>query len=127
MARVVAQTVEIGPLFSADTAPDLDIILLWDSGGYVDLTDALVTGYVRRWDPAKKVPLAALITSGQCSLLAATRGECTLSWQTCSPLSSVPIDPGWYVVQVAVQFPDGTTQESQRAVFEVLPHTAEEV
>lgn len=124
-SRVVGQTVDVGPFFSGDTGPDLDFVLLWDTGGYVDLTSCLVSATVRRWDPRKKSPLGAIITTVSALTIAnAARGEATMSWLFGDPVSSVPTDPGWYVVQLRVSFPTGVEQESQRAVFEVMTNGA---
>lgn len=119
--QIVATTVEIGPMFAGDVGPDIDFILVWDSGGYVDLTGALVTCRVFRWDPRRKVPLAAEITEGVCTLGVADRGEATFSWAAASPVSAIPDDAGWYMAQVQVDFSTGISQRGQRVVFEVMP------
>lgn len=118
--RVVATLVDIGPFFSTDSAPDINFILLWNTGGYVDLTGASVTAYVRRWEPRTQRPLGPVLTEAPCAVGVATRGDCTFVWAEADPLDAVPADPGWYVAYVVVSFPDGTTQRSQRAVFEVM-------
>ena len=122
MARIVAQIVEIGPLFAGDTGPTIDFILLWDTGGFVDLTGASpITANIRRWDARRKVPVGPVITSGVCTLGVATAGECTFAWTSATPVSSVPVDPGWYIANVVVTFASTIMQNSQRVIFEVLP------
>lgn len=121
MAQIVAQPVVIGPFFAGDTAPDIDFILLWDAGGYVDVTGAVVTCNVRRWDVRRSIPLGPIITSGTCTLGAPTRGEATFSWISAGPIGNVPVDPGWYMAYVIIDFPSGKTQGSQRVLFEVKP------
>lgn len=119
--QIVAQTVQIGPMFAGNTGPSIEFILLWDAGGYVDLTGAVVSCNVRRWDPRKKVPIGQLITSGDCEITVEDRGTSIFEWESASPVATIPIDPGWYVAQVRAEFSDGKVQESQRVVFEVLP------
>jgi hypothetical protein len=122
--RLVAQLVEIGPFFAGDTGPAIDFIILWDTGGFVDLTNALVEAFVRRYDVRRKIPLGPIITSGSCEVIAPREGLATFSWEQASPVASVPVDPGIYIAQVQVTFPDGKEQESQRVIFEVFPNTA---
>lgn len=117
----VGDTVTFGPLFAGDTGPAVQVIFLWDSGGYVNLDGAYVEGVVRRWDPRRKVPIGQELSRGPMEITAPGRGEAEYDWTIGSPLSTVPIDPGWYVLQASVTFPSGRDQLSQRAVFEVYP------
>lgn len=122
MAEQVAIPIKFGPVFAGDTGPAVTVILLWDSGGYVNLEGgAFVEGVMRRWDPRRKTPLGPELSRAPMSIDDAGRGEVTYDWTLGSPVSAVPIDPGWYVLQVAVLFPSGREQLSQRAIFEVYP------
>lgn len=121
-AKIVAQHVEIGPLFAGNTKPDLLGILTWDGGGgYVDLTGSAVKCAVRRFDRRKRQTVGGLVTGGTCTLITATEGEALFVWGDASPLDTVPVDQGYYAVRWQVTFVGGGIQESQDAVFEVLP------
>lgn len=119
--QIVATLVEFGPLFSGDTGPAIDLILLYDSGGFVSLVNANVDVHVHRWDPRRKVPVGPIVTEGNASIINAVAGQATFDWNSASPIASVPLDSGWYYLQADVSFPSGTEQLSQRAIFEVLP------
>lgn len=119
--NTVAELVEIGPFFAGNTGPSLDFILTWDTGGYVDLTEADVQALIRRWDPRRKVPIGPAVTSGPCDIASAKGGEVTYEWTDGDPIDTVPIDPGWYYVQIEVTDNRGRLQLGQRAIFEVLP------
>lgn len=121
MPQTVDQLLNIGPFFSGNTGPPLDFILTWDSGGYVNLEDAYVEAVVRRWDPRRKVPIGPEISRGPCEITSPGTGEVTFRWIFGSPIDTVPVDPGWYYVQVNVTDSAGNYQNSQRAIFEVLP------
>jgi len=108
-----------GPFFAGDTGPDLDFILLWDGGGYVDLTNASPTLYIHRWDTRRSSPIGSLVTSGSCSVINPTLGECKYVWTAGSPIPTIPLDSGWYMGQLKVVFTDNETQHTQIVVFEV--------
>jgi hypothetical protein len=119
--KSVDEIISIGPFFSGDTGPDLELILVWDSGGYVPLEGAYVEAVIRRWDPRRKVPIGPEISRGPCEVSSPTRGILYYRWIYGSPVSSVPQDPGWYMLQLEMTDGEGRNQLSQRAVFEVLP------
>lgn len=120
MAEQMAIPIKFGPLFAGDTGPAITVILLWDSGGYVNLDGgSFVEGIVRRWDPRKKTPLGPELARAPMTITDSAKGEVEYDWVLGSPLCSVPVDPGWYVLQLDVSFPSGREQLSQRAVFEV--------
>lgn len=122
MAEQMAVPVKFGPLFAGDTGPAVTVILLWDSGGYVNLEGgSFIEGVIRRWDPRRKSPLGPELARAPMSLINAAKGEAEYDWILGTPGSTVPIDPGWYVLQISVLFPNGREQLSQRAVFEVYP------
>lgn len=122
--RIVSTIVDVGPFFSGDTGPTLNFILLWDTGGYVDITGAGATCHIRRWDPRRERPYGPIVTEGDCSVTVPAKGECEYDWEDGSPVASVPVDPGWYVAQLTIEFATGQLQHTQRAAFEVLPNTA---
>lgn len=117
--RLVADIAEIGPFFSGDTGPNLEFVLLWDGGGYVDLTGATITVTIRRWDNRRQQPIGAVITAGSCTITAATLGQCKFVWTGASPVATIPPDTGFYFGQVKVTFSDSVVQRSQRFIFEV--------
>ena len=121
MAQSVGQPVVFGPLFSGNTGPALELIFLWDSGGLVNLSHAYVEATIRRWDPRRKTPLGPVVTAGPLGIVDSMGGIARFEWIIASPVASVPIDTGWYMIQADVTFQDGTGQQSQRGVFEVLP------
>lgn len=122
MAEQIAVPVKFGPLFAGDTGPAVTVVLLWDSGGYVNLEGgAYVEGIIRRWDPRRKAPLGPELARAPMAITDSAKGEAEYDWVLGAPASAVPIDPGWYVLQVAVSFPNGRDQLSQRAIFEVYP------
>jgi hypothetical protein len=122
MAEQIAVPVKFGPMFAGDTGPAISVVLLWDSGGYVNLGgEAYVEGIVRRWDPRRKAPLGPELARAPMTIVNASKGEAEYDWALGSPASAVPVDPGWYVIQVSVLFPSGREQLSQRAIFEVYP------
>lgn len=122
MAEQIAVPVKFGPLFAGDTGPAVRVILLWDSGGYVGLSDgAYAEGIIRRWDPRRKAPLGPELARAPMEIVDPAQGEVEYDWALGSPGSTIPIDPGWYVLQVSVLFPSGREQLSQRAIFEVYP------
>lgn len=121
-SQIVAQAVEIGPLFAGNTKPDLLGILTWDGGGgYVDLTGATVRAAVRRYDQRTRQAIGPAVTTGLCTIIGATVGEALFVWADADPLDAVPVDPGYYAVRWQVTFGGGGVQESQDAVLEVLP------
>ncbi len=120
-AQIVAALTPFGPLFAGDIGPSLELHLLWDNGGFVQLQAATVDVSVRRWDPRKKIPYGAVITAGEATVGNAAEGVCTFEWTAATPVSSVPVDPGWYMLQARVTFASGETQHTQRAIVEVLP------
>jgi uncharacterized protein YciI len=120
MVQPLDKLVTIGPFFSGDTGPDIEFLCSWDSGGYVPLTGADINGVVRRWDPRRKVPLGSEITSGSLTIINAISGDTSFDWTLANPISTVPVDPGWYMIQITITFPSGKSQLSQRVVFEVL-------
>lgn len=124
-SQIVAQSIDIGPLFAGDTKPDLLGILTWDSGGgYVDLTGATVLCAIRRYDRRMRQTIGVLVTGNTCIIVTPTQGEALFIWGSASPLTAVPVDPGYYAARWEVEFPEGGKQQSQDAVFEVLPVAA---
>ena len=119
--QMIATLVPFGPLFAGDGGPALELHLLWDNGGFVQLQNAEVTVSVRRWDPRRKLPYGAVVTSGVATVGNAAEGVCTFAWADASPITSVPRDPGWYMLQARVTFASGEQQHTQRAIVEVLP------
>jgi hypothetical protein len=116
MAQIVAIPVEIGPFFVGNTAPDIQGILTWDTGGYVDLTGATVDFSVQRWDPTRRKRWGPAVSGGACSTFGVrANGEVNYSWST----TPVPNNPGWYAGRFVVTFSDDTVQDSQDCIFEV--------
>jgi len=110
-----------GPFFAGDSGPSLDLIFLWDTGGYVDITRSNIDVTVRRWDSRSKQPVGPVITSGPALIIDGLNGQASFQWAYADPLPNVPSDSGWYVLQARVLLRNGAEQASQRAVFEVLP------
>jgi len=118
--RLVGQTTTVGPFFSGDTAPALEFVFLWDGGGYVNLTGGSVNVIIRRWDIRRTQPIGAVVTSGSAVIVDNETGRANFSWNDASPVSTVPVDTGWYMGQAEVTFADSTFQHTQRFIFEVL-------
>ena len=119
--KIVAQSVEIGPLFATDTAPGIQFILTYDAGGYVDLTGATIRAGVRRYDQVRRQNIGGVVTSGACTIQVATEGDCVFEWTEALPVATVPVDPGYYAIRGEVTFAGGKIQQSQDCIFEVLP------
>lgn len=118
--RPVGDIINVGPFYAGDTGPSLNIILSYDSGGYVDITNTNIEGKVRRWDPRRKQPLGPIVTTLTGIIADAGKGSFTINWEYGDPISSIPTTSGWYTMQIELLFPTGITQNSQRFIFEVL-------
>lgn len=123
--RLVAQPIEIGPFFAGDTLPGVEFTLLWDAGGTANIgAGATVTAEIRRWDPRREIPIPGLIASGPTVITDPATGSGVFDWTDASPVPSVPIDSGYYVMQLVVTFDAAATpprrQRAQQIIFQVL-------
>lgn len=116
----VQQTISVGPFFAGDSGPSVDMIFLYDSGGYVDLTHSNIEVTIKRWDPRSKSSVGPVLSSGPAIVVDPLNGEAVFSWIYADPTPTVPVDSGWYVLQASVLLSSGLQQLSQRAIFEVI-------
>ena len=111
--------------FAGDTGPAIEIICLSTSGGLIDLTDAVIEGIVRRWNPRTKNAIGAIVTSGPATPRDQSDpnliGRAVFDWLQAGPVDALPTEPGTYLFTLTITFPDGHAQGTQRVLFTVLP------
>lgn len=113
--EVVAQFAGPVTVWLEDTLPNLELIFVYDAGGYVDLSpggvDATITIYIARYRGTK------MVKSGAASIIDAAKGNARFAFP------SAFVSPGLYEGQAKLDFGSSNIQRSQKFLIHVREGT----